>query len=234
MKRSAKPMRRTAMSHGLTGVLSSSSFQRSKKPKKRIKIRHKPLTKIHASARDQEGTLRFPGVCNYHTDTTVLCHSNLLEDGKGYGIKAPDEKGAYGVSADYLLGLSNEPERDPRTAEQVAVLRSVQGAVEQNVAAMVTVLLKNAGEVAPLRSHLESLTQRISQLQEAYDKVCRKNEEFQNDVLAGSILESAVDAAGDAACKAKQFVERRSMIAEFCVKAATDDGSYPLFVLAQI
>lgn len=52
---------------------------------------------------------------------------------------------AYGVSADYILGLSNEPERDPRTAEQVAVLRSVQGTVEQNVAAMVTVLLKNAG-----------------------------------------------------------------------------------------
>ncbi|PFH08118.1 helix-turn-helix protein [Collimonas sp. PA-H2] len=136
---------------------------------------------------------------------------------------------AYGVSADYLLGLSNEPERDPRTAEQVAVLRSVQGTVEQNVAAMVTVLLKNAGEVAPLRSHLESLTQRISQLQEAYDKVCRKNEAFQNDVLAGSILESAVDAAGDASCKAKQFVERRSMIADFRTKAATDDGSYPLF-----
>lgn len=140
---------------------------------------------------------------------------------------------AYGVSADYLLGLSNEPERDPRTAEQVAVLRSVRGAVEQNVAAMVTVMLKNAGEVAPLRSHLESLTQRIGQLQEAYDKVCRKNEAFQNDVLAGLILESAVDAASDAACKAKQFVERRSMIADFRAKAATDDASYPLFVLAQ-
>ncbi|PFH07835.1 hypothetical protein BCF11_0177 [Collimonas sp. PA-H2] len=109
------------------------------------------------------------------------------------------------------------------------MLRSVQGTVEQNVAAMVTVLLKSAGEVAPLRSHLESLTQRVSQLQEAYDKVCRKNEAFQNDVLAGSILETAVDAAGDAACKAKQFVERRSMIADFRAKAATDDGSYPLF-----
>ena len=134
------------------------------------------------------------------------------------------------MSADYLLGLSNEPERDPRTAEQVAVLRSVQGVVEQNVAAMVTVLLKNAGEVTPLRLHLESLTQRISQLQEAYDKVCRKNEVFQNDVLAGSILEGAVDAVGDAACQAKQFVERRSMIAEFRAKVATDDGSYPLLM----
>ncbi|WP_098493042.1 hypothetical protein [Collimonas sp. PA-H2] len=29
--------------------------------------------------------------------------------------------------------------------------------------------------------------------------------------------------------KAKRFVERRSMIADFRAKAATDDGSYPLF-----
>ena len=67
---------------------------------------------------------------------------------------------------------------------------------------MVAVLLKNGGEVMLLRSHLDSLTQRISQLQEAYDKVCRKNEAFQNDVLAGSILETTVDAA----YKANQFV----------------------------
>jgi hypothetical protein len=59
--------------------------------------------------------------------------------------------------------------------------------------------------------------------------LCRKNEAFQNDVLAGSILESAVGASGDAACKAKQFVERRSMNVDFRAKAATDDGSYPLF-----
>jgi Protein of unknown function (DUF1364) len=110
MKRSANPMRRTAMSHGLTGVLSSSSFQRSKQPK-RIKARHKPLTKIRASARDQECALRFPGVCNYRTDTTVLCHSNLLEDGKGYGIKAPDERGAYGCCRchDVLDGRARRP-----------------------------------------------------------------------------------------------------------------------------
>jgi hypothetical protein len=111
MKSSAKPMRRTAMSHGLTGMLSSSSFQRSAKQKKPIKARHKPLTKIRASARDQECTLRFPGVCNYRTDTTVLCHSNLLEDGKGYGIKAPDEKGAYGCCRchDVLDGRAKRP-----------------------------------------------------------------------------------------------------------------------------
>ena len=55
--------------------------------------------------------MRFPGVCNYRTDTTVLCHSNLLEDGKGYGIKAPDEKGAYGCCRchDVLDGRARRP-----------------------------------------------------------------------------------------------------------------------------
>lgn len=113
MKPSTKPMRRTSMSHGLTGILSS-SFQRSakpKKPKRPIKARYKPLTKIQASARDQECTLRFPGVCNYRTDTTVLCHSNLLEDGKGFCIKAPDEKAAYGCCRchDVLDGRAKRP-----------------------------------------------------------------------------------------------------------------------------
>jgi hypothetical protein len=44
---------------------------------------------------------------------------------------------------------------------------------------------------------------------------------------------SKIEAAGDAACKAKQFVERRSMIADFRAKTATDDESYPLFVVTQ-
>jgi uncharacterized coiled-coil protein SlyX len=111
------------------------------------------------------------------------------------------------------------------------MMRSVLG--EQNVAALVAVLLNSAGEVAPLRSHLDSLTQRISQLQEAYDNVCRKNDAFQNDILVGAVLKSAVDATGDAACKAKQFIEHRQMIADFRAKAATDDDSYHLFALAQ-
>lgn len=62
----------------------------------KLKSKRKPLTPIQKSAKDEECTIRLPGVCNFRTDTTVLCHSNLLEDGKGKGIKAPDDKAAYG------------------------------------------------------------------------------------------------------------------------------------------
>ena len=59
----------------------------------RMKSRRKPLTKIQASAKNQECTLRFPyGICNYDISTTVLCHRN----GAGAGMKSKDEEGAYG------------------------------------------------------------------------------------------------------------------------------------------
>ena len=38
------------------------------------------------------------GVCNRDPATTVLCHSNRLADGKGMGLKAPDEKACFGCS----------------------------------------------------------------------------------------------------------------------------------------
>lgn len=50
--------------------------------------------KIRDSARDEECTLMFEGVCNGRTDTTVYCHSNLSVDGKGAGLKA--KTGCYG------------------------------------------------------------------------------------------------------------------------------------------
>jgi hypothetical protein len=77
-----------------------------------MKVRRQPQTKIRASAREQECTLQFTGVCNGRTDTTVLCHSNQLADGKGMGLKAPDTRAAYGCCAchDVFDGRSPRPE----------------------------------------------------------------------------------------------------------------------------
>ncbi|MDE3023624.1 MAG: DUF1364 family protein [Pseudomonadota bacterium] len=51
--------------------------------------------RIRQAARHEQCTLRFP-CCDYGTDTTVWCHSNLLEDGHGTGIKAHDHCGCFG------------------------------------------------------------------------------------------------------------------------------------------
>lgn len=94
--------RRTPMKRGI------SQLSRSAKPIKNSKPK---MTAIRKSARNQECTLRFPGVCNFDISTTVLCHSNLVADGKGLSIKAPDTAAAYGCSAchDVLDGRRPRP-----------------------------------------------------------------------------------------------------------------------------
>lgn len=77
-----------------------------------IKKSRSKTTPIRRSAKNEECTIRLPQVCNFDTSTTVLCHSNLLEDGKGMGLKAPDTAAAYGCSSchDVLDGRKPRPE----------------------------------------------------------------------------------------------------------------------------
>lgn len=76
----------------------------SKAPAKRakrssLKPKGPKMTPIRKAARGQDCTLRIPGICNYNPETTVLCHSNYLSDGKGLGLKAPDTEACFGCSA---------------------------------------------------------------------------------------------------------------------------------------
>lgn len=53
------------------------------------------MTDLSKTARDQECTIRVPGVCNGRTDLTVLCHVRMIGI-SGYGLKAPDALAAFG------------------------------------------------------------------------------------------------------------------------------------------
>lgn len=53
--------------------------------------------KIRESARGEDCTFRFPGICNFNPETTVWCHIDTKY--KGMGIKSPDIHGAYGCSS---------------------------------------------------------------------------------------------------------------------------------------
>lgn len=53
------------------------------------------MSKITESANQESCALRFPGCMNDRA-TVVWCHSPFIEDGKGWGIKAPDVLGTYG------------------------------------------------------------------------------------------------------------------------------------------
>ena len=88
------------------------------------------MTRIRLAARGQDCTLQLQGVCNHACDTTVLRHSNLLKDGKGMGLKAPDTAAAFGCSCchDVLDGRRPRPEgmtlADVEAAFYVGVART--------------------------------------------------------------------------------------------------------------
>jgi hypothetical protein len=87
----------------VAAIQAKAAFPRNRESKpvkvpKRLKSSRPKMTPIRASAHMQECTLRFEGICNRNPETTVWCHSNRLEDGKGMSLKAPDEQGCYGCS----------------------------------------------------------------------------------------------------------------------------------------
>lgn len=57
------------------------------------------MSKITESARQEDCTIRLPGICNFNRDTTVWAHGNGSAAGKGIGMKADDLLGAYACSA---------------------------------------------------------------------------------------------------------------------------------------
>lgn len=54
-------------------------------------------TKLRASARGQDCTLRLPGTCNFNPETTVLAHLPCGQ--KGMGMKSPDNMAIFCCSA---------------------------------------------------------------------------------------------------------------------------------------
>lgn len=78
------------------GLLRVASVQlKTCKPMKKSRAKSTPARR---AARDRDCTLMLPGVCNRDPATTVLCHSNRLEHGKGIGLKAPDSAACFGCS----------------------------------------------------------------------------------------------------------------------------------------
>lgn len=141
---------------------------------------------------------------------------------------------AYGVSMDYLMGLHDEPERDPETAERMAILRSVREQITEQNDRMVKVLLANAADMTPMQGHLNALISSVGRCLDAFDTVCRRNPQFIDDVIAGSTLQRAVDDAFAISSAAKKFMERRQALVDNRISMNSSDSNYPLFDSAPI
>lgn len=92
-----------------------------------MKSKGPKMTPIRKAARGEACTLLIPGVCNGDPDTTVLCHSNALADGKGMGLKAPDTAACFGCAACHDVLDGRRPRPDGITLHMVlgAFVRAV-------------------------------------------------------------------------------------------------------------
>ncbi|MDQ7981888.1 helix-turn-helix domain-containing protein [Paraburkholderia sp. SARCC-3016] len=132
---------------------------------------------------------------------------------------------AYGVSADWLLGLSNEPERDPHIAGEMAVMRSVNAAVIEHTQNVTAVMLRIAGDQLPLEAHLRTLLDSARRATESFEKVCRMNSTFNDDIRGGASLQRDIDDLLEATVSVDQFLSRRANLTEIRKPEAT----MPLF-----
>jgi hypothetical protein len=112
---SSKGMKRTTMARG-TSTLARSPMQRQAKP---MKAGRRKTTPIRQSAKQEACTIRIPGVCNNDPATVVWCHENSYAAGKGMGLKAKDEHGAYGCCACHAVYDGQAPRPPGLTKEDV-------------------------------------------------------------------------------------------------------------------
>lgn len=120
MKPGSTPMKRTAFARGerieareVTKIITKSARSRA------FKAQGPKMTPIRKAARGQDCTIQLHGVCNRDPDTSVLCHSNELADGKGMGLKAPDTAAAIGCSACHDVLDGRRPRPNWLTKDQV-------------------------------------------------------------------------------------------------------------------
>jgi hypothetical protein len=106
LKPSAKPLQRRTAFRASSAPANRAGTQTLRARNPDVPLRKKPLrshgptmTPIRRAACGEECTLRIGGVCNYDPATSVWCHSNRLEHGKGMGTKAHDIFGCIGCSA---------------------------------------------------------------------------------------------------------------------------------------
>lgn len=71
--------------------------------------------KLLNTAKGQECTLRFPGICHGGTETTVFCHLNFSWAGKGMGQKAHDILGVHGC---YMCHVALDQSRHNLSSEE--------------------------------------------------------------------------------------------------------------------
>jgi transcriptional regulator with XRE-family HTH domain len=121
---------------------------------------------------------------------------------------------AYGVSTDWLLGLSNEPERDPQVARTMGVMRAVHEAARKNAERVAIEMLALANDQLPLESHLRRILVASRRVVESFDRSFRGNEYFETEVRGGAALTNATDDLMETSVEIERYLDRRDAVAQ--------------------
>lgn len=162
---------------------------------------------------------------------------SLIEQGKRLPphevlIKASE---IYGVSVDFLLGLSDEPERDPKAAERQAAMRHVHSLVAGTTEHVVGLLLQYLAQGVPsvrtserLLDHTQALVDEVHRTRELNPKL------FDEKMKNGSKLVRSAVAAAEACTTAREMLTRHERTLEF--KLSTEERragvTHPLLDIA--
>lgn len=111
----------------------------------------------------------------------------------------------YGVSMDYLTGLSDHPERDETVIEQLAIMRCIRSTLSSAVMNATKELRISAGDAPALAAHVATMRNDIG---EVFRLLCRER------ALLSSCpeLQRAVNQAVDAADDAHIYLQRRQAV----------------------
>ncbi len=94
----------------------------------------------------------------------------------------------YGVSVDFLLGLSDEPERDPAVAERQAVLRHVEAMLREHAAQVLEMISAHMNAATRPIALARRLLGVSSVATETFDRFATLNGEAWQDMPGGAML----------------------------------------------
>ena len=127
---------------------------------------------------------------------------------------------AFGCSADYLLGLSKEPERDAFAASRAGAFRRMQGLLEANARVVVEALLDaTRGDVTTELRSIRFVPE-INALLDGVDTFCAANAKEFDDMRAGAQLVRRAKDAREALDKIVNLMGRLDRRAEFTIARA--------------
>lgn len=147
-------------------------------------------------------------------------------------IKASE---VFGVSIDYIMGISDEPERDPRLAERQAALRHVSGVMEATSRTIVTAILSHQAAAPSVMAtrNLVNLSQNAIQ---AVEQLRASNlSVFDSELRGAATVLRTIEELATAVQNAKAVITRHDQVTETAIRTVEDriGIARPLFDTSQ-